>query len=115
MTVPICASADIPEGRTRRFQVGDEKILIHHLSDGFYATQANCTHLFWPLKNGEIIEDRCIQCPFHHARFDIRTGEVEQWAVRPPGIQLLNGVRSEKALQTWPVDERDGQLYVEIA
>lgn len=114
MTTPICASADIPEGGVKPFKLGIEKILVYHLSDGFYATQANCTHLFWSLKNGEIIDDRCIQCPFHHAHFDIRSGEVEQWAVRPPGIQLLNGVLAEKALRTWPVEEQNGQLYLRV-
>lgn len=112
MTTHVCASADIPQGEVKPFRLGDQKILVYHLSDGFHATQANCTHLFWPLKNGEIIDDQCVQCPFHHARFDIRSGEVVQWAVRPPGIHLLNGMLAEKGLQTWPVQERDGQLYV---
>lgn len=114
MAEHIGPSNDIAQGHIKAFKVKDEKVLVYHLSDGFYATQANCTHLFWSLKKGEIIDDRCVQCPFHHAHFNIRTGEVEQWAVRPPGVQLLNGLRSEKALQTWPVEEKDGQLYLSM-
>lgn len=112
MSTRVCASVDIPEGQAKAFSVDGEKRLIFHLSDGFYATQAACTHLFWPLKGGQVVEDRCVQCPFHHARFDIRSGEVEQWACRPPGIGALNPLRPPKALKTWPVREENGQLYL---
>lgn len=112
MAERVCTSTDIPEGEVRAFSAQERQVLVFHLSDGFYATQAHCTHLFWPLKGGQIIEDRCIQCPFHHARFNIRSGEVEQWACRPPGIGALNPVRPEKALKTWSVHEQDGQLYL---
>lgn len=113
MAESICSSKEIAQGEVKAFPVGEGKILIYHLSDGFFATQANCTHLFWPLKGGRIIEDRCIQCPFHHARFDIRSGAVEQWACRPPGIGALNPLRPEKALQTRLVREQDGLLYLQ--
>ena len=63
---------------------------------------------------GKIVEDKCVQCPLHRARFDIRTGEVTEWANFPPGVQLLNVVRGEKALETWPVTEEDGHLFVEM-
>jgi 3-phenylpropionate/trans-cinnamate dioxygenase ferredoxin subunit len=29
-------------------------------------------------------------------------------------VQLLNVVRGEKALETWPVTEEDGHLFVEM-
>jgi len=50
----------------------------------------------------------------HRARFEIRTGEVSEWANFPPGIQLLNVVRGEKALKTWPVTEKNDHLFVEM-
>lgn len=112
MAEKICASTDIPEGSAEAFTVDGEKMLVFHLSDGFYATQLHCTHLFWSLKGGKVIDDRCVQCSFHHARFNIRNGEVEQWASRPPGISALNAVRPAKALKTWPVHEQDGQVYL---
>lgn len=114
MAESICSSADIPEDSVKAFSVDGKKVLIFHLSDGFYATQANCTHLFWPLKGGRIIDDQCIQCPFHHARFDIRSSDVKQWANRPPGIATLNPLRPEKALKTWPVHEDNGQHYLQL-
>ncbi len=44
----------------------------------------------------------------------MRTGEVVRWANFPPGIQLLNAVRGEKALETYPVSEEDGEPFVEL-
>ena len=114
MRYELCASSDIPEGKSKAMQAGDTKLVVYHLSDGFYATQARCTHVFASLSKGKILDDKCVQCPLHRARFDIRTGEVEEWANFPPGVQLLNAVRGEKNLQTWPVSEENGQLFVEI-
>ena len=114
MRYELCASQDLPEGQSRAMKAGDTKLVVYQLSDGFYATQARCTHMFASLGKGKILKDQCVQCPLHRAKFDIRTGEVSEWANFPPGVQMLNVVRGEKALETWPVTEEDGQLYVEI-
>ena len=110
----LCRTEDIGKGRMKAFTAGGEKIVVYHLEDGFYATQANCTHVFAPLARGRILDDCKVQCPFHHARFDIRTGEVIDWANFPPGIQLLNVVRGEKALRTYKVTVSRGQVRVTV-
>ncbi len=110
----VCRTDDIGKGRMKAFTAGGEKIVVYHLEDGFYATQANCTHVFAPLARGRILDDCKVQCPFHHARFDIRTGEVVDWANFPPGIQLLNVVRGEKALRTYKVTVSRGQVRVTV-
>lgn len=106
---------DLKEGESRAVKAGDTAMVLYRLSDGFYATQARCTHMFASLAKGKVLEDKCVQCPLHRARFDIRTGEVEEWANWPPGVQLLNAVRGEKAVQTWPVITEGDDLYVDIA
>jgi 3-phenylpropionate/trans-cinnamate dioxygenase ferredoxin subunit len=55
-----------------------------------------------------------VQCPFHRARFDIRTGKVVDWANFPPGIQMLNVVRGEKALRTYKVSVEGGSVNIDI-
>jgi 3-phenylpropionate/trans-cinnamate dioxygenase ferredoxin subunit len=110
----VCRTSDVKRGQMKAFQVGDEKIILYNLADGFFATQAHCSHVFAPLARGKIIEGRMVQCPFHRARFDIRTGEVVQWANFPPGIQLLNAVRGEKALKTYKVSVKDGEVRVHL-
>jgi nitrite reductase/ring-hydroxylating ferredoxin subunit len=110
----VCRSDALGIGQMKAFAVGGLKIVVYHLTDGFFATQANCTHLFAPLARGKIIADCKVQCPFHHARFDIRTGKVIDWANFPPGIQLLNAVRGEKALRTFDVSFKGGEVQVDV-
>lgn len=110
----VCAEKDLPVGALKAVKAGDTKIVVYHLEDGFYATQHSCTHVFAPLAKGKIVENCQVQCPFHRARFDIRSGEVVEWANFPPGIQLVNALRGEKALQTYPVTVEDGDLLVEV-
>ena len=55
-----------------------------------------------------------VKLPPGQARFDIRTGEVIDWANFPPGIQLLNVLRGEKALKTYKVSVRDGEVRVSV-
>lgn len=110
----ICDESDIPIGDKKPFKQGDTKLIVFHLEDGFYATQHSCTHLFAPLGKGKIVEDCQIQCPFHRARFDIRSGDVVEWANFPPGVQLLNGLRGKKSLKTYPVTVENGKVMVEI-
>jgi len=110
----VCEETELPVGEMKLFKAGNTKVLVYHLEDGFYATQPSCTHVLAPLSRGKIIDGHFIRCPFHHAEFDIRTGEVHQWANFPPGIQLLNVVRSEKALKTHPTMLEDGKVSVEV-
>ncbi len=112
---PVAKAAEIPVGGMKACKAGGESVLVFHLDDGFYATQSTCTHVFAPLNRGKLIDGHKLQCPFHRAQFDVRTGEVVRWAHFPPGIQVLNVVRSEKALATYPVSEEDGELFVEIS
>jgi len=110
----VCRSDELGIGQMRAFAVGGHKIVLFHLTNGFFATQANCTHMFAPLARGKIIADCNIQCPFHRARFDIRTGQVVEWANFPAGIQLLNVIRGQKVLRTYEVNVEGGNVQVDI-
>lgn len=111
---PVCSEEEIPLNDKKAVNVNGEKILIFHLDDGFFATQNKCTHLVAPLAKGKIVDGNKIQCPFHRARFDIRTGEVIDWANFPPGIQLLNIIRGEKALKTYKVSVDAGKVMLDL-
>lgn len=110
----VCKMDELPQGKMAAHTVGETKVLVYHLVDGFFATQSNCTHVFAPLGRGKIVDGCQVQCPLHRARFDIKTGEVVNWANFPPGIQLLNVVRGEKALKTFPVQVKKGAVQVRI-
>ncbi len=105
---------EIAPGQGKAYNVAGTFVVVYRLSDGYYATQARCPHMMGPLARGKILDDRLVQCPLHHARFDIRSGQVVDWANFPPGIQVLNIVRREKALSIYPVSEENGRIYVDI-
>ena len=115
MRYAVGKTSELKEGESKAVKAGDTALVLYRLSDGFYATQARCTHMWANLGKGKIVDDQCVQCPLHRAQFDIRTGEVKEWANWPKGVQLLNAVRPEKTLATYPVTTEGEDLYVEIA
>lgn len=108
----VCRAEDLPVGSMQSFKAGETRVVVYHIERGFFATQAQCTHTFGPLARGEIVEGCQVECPLHHARFDIATGKVVRWANFPPGIQVLNALRDEQALRTYPVTIRGGNVEV---
>lgn len=110
----VCSADELALGTLKAADVAGEKVVIAHLDDGFYAVQGRCTHVFAPLARGKLVEGCQVQCPFHRARFDLRTGEVVRWANFPPGVQVLNVVRGEKALRTYAARVAKGTLEIEL-
>lgn len=110
----VCRTDELPKGGMKAFTVKGTKFVLYHLDDGYYATQAHCTHMFAPLAKGKVVDGCKVQCPLHRARFDIRTGEVVDWANFPPGIQVLNIVRGEKGLKTYKTTVKDGEVRVSL-
>ena len=110
----ICNESELPLNTMKAVKLDGNNVLVYHIEDGFYATQSSCTHVFAPLKKGKIVDGCKIECPLHRARFDIRSGEVVDWAHFPPGIQLLNAVRKEKALATYSVSLEEGNVFVSV-
>lgn len=56
-------------------QVGEERIAVFHLEDGFFAINDVCTHEYALLSEG-FCEAGRIECPLHQACFDIRSGKA---------------------------------------
>ena len=113
-THTVCKADELPVGKMKAARLDGTGVLVFHLEDGFYATQSTCTHMFAPLGRGKLVDGCKIQCPFHRARFDIRSGEVVDWANFPPGVQLLNAVRGEKALKTYAVTVINGNVRMKL-
>ena len=108
----VCRAEELPVGSMRAFKAGPARVVVYHLDRGFFATQAQCTHTFGPLARGKIVDGCQVECPLHRARFDIASGAVVRWANFPPGIQLLDALRGEQALRTYPVSVRGGKVAV---
>lgn len=56
--------------------IEDKAIAVFNLEDNYFAIEDYCTHQGLPLSEGPVEGDE-IECPFHGARFCIKTGEVK--------------------------------------
>lgn len=105
---------DLAVGAKTVVESNGSKYIVFKMEDGVYATQSKCPHLGAPLEKGKIVEGGKIQCKFHRAEFDIKTGKACKWANFPPGIQALNFIRGQKDLETYDCVVEDGKIYVNI-
>jgi 3-phenylpropionate/trans-cinnamate dioxygenase ferredoxin subunit len=67
---------DIPSGRVKVVEVGDEDVALCNVGGEIFAIANVCTHDNGPLGEGYLLGDE-IECPRHGARFNVRTGEVK--------------------------------------
>lgn len=92
------AEGELRDGEMVAGQVNGNAVLLVRRGTEVFALGATCTHYGGPLAEG-LFDGDCIRCPWHHARFDIRTGV----ATHPPAL---------KPVETYQVTVRDGRLYV---
>jgi NADPH-dependent 2,4-dienoyl-CoA reductase/sulfur reductase-like enzyme/nitrite reductase/ring-hydroxylating ferredoxin subunit len=71
-------------GETLLGHVGDQDILLVRSGTEIFAIDAHCSHYHGPLAEGLVVGDS-IRCPWHHACFDLRSGE----AARAPALSPL--------------------------
>ena len=90
-------AASLPDGAMLGGRVGTEAVLIARIGDELLAVSATCSHYGGPLAEGLLVGDT-VRCPWHHACFSLRTGNV----VRAPAL---------RPIPRWVV-ERRGDLIV---
>jgi NADPH-dependent 2,4-dienoyl-CoA reductase/sulfur reductase-like enzyme/nitrite reductase/ring-hydroxylating ferredoxin subunit len=89
---------DVADGKMLLGHAFGEAVLVARRGDELFAIGATCTHYGGPLAKGLMV-DCIVRCPWHHARFDLRTGE----AIAAPA---LNNVAAYK------IDKRGKQFFV---
>jgi NADPH-dependent 2,4-dienoyl-CoA reductase/sulfur reductase-like enzyme/nitrite reductase/ring-hydroxylating ferredoxin subunit len=78
--------------------VGDQDVLLVRSGTAIYAIDAHCSHYHGPLAEGLVV-GTSIRCPWHHACFDLRTGE----ATRAPAFNTLS---------VWQVEHEGDRIFV---
>jgi NADPH-dependent 2,4-dienoyl-CoA reductase/sulfur reductase-like enzyme/nitrite reductase/ring-hydroxylating ferredoxin subunit len=79
-------------------RVGKSEVLLVLDGEKIFAVGAHCTHYHGPLVDG-VVAGGEIRCPWHHAAFDLSTGE----ALRAPAFDRLS---------CWSVERQGDRIFV---
>src|SRR5262245_7281671 len=92
------ALAQLADGTMLVGHVGGDEVLLARRGDEVFAVDAHCSHYHGPLGEGLLV-GTTVRCPWHHACFDLKTGE----ATRAPGISPLS---------CWNVERKGNTVFV---
>jgi 3-phenylpropionate/trans-cinnamate dioxygenase ferredoxin reductase subunit len=101
MSVDLTAGVpvdSVKDGEAVTGHVGEQDVVLVRDGERFFAVGALCTHYHAPLADGLVVGGT-IRCPWHHACFDLATGE----ALRAPALDPLS---------CWQVQREGDQLFV---
>src|SRR5437660_4571674 len=93
-----CDIDEVQDGGMVLGHAFDEAILVARQGSQFFAIGAACTHYGGPLAKGLMV-GCTVRCPWHHARFDLRTGE----AIGAPALSDT---------PCWNIDKRGRRFFV---
>ena len=100
--VQVCAVVALGRGDVMRFDHGHKTYAVYRDAENrLYATDGVCTHGNTHLANGLVVGNM-IECAKHNGRFNLIDGS-------PARAPICRG------LVTYPVEERDGQIHVNVA
>ena len=99
----VCPSRDLRRGTTRRFDLGDEPIVLFRGRDTgvVHALPAHCAHQGVDLTHGSVVGDR-LRCPLHHWEYSNRCERI-------PGTQAVPRIPARYAAA-----ERFGMIFVHL-
>src|SRR5881227_2962638 len=100
-----CEIESVDDGGMLLGHAFGEAILVVRQGSELFAIGATCTHYGGPLAKGLIV-NCTVRCPWHHARFDLRTGE----AIAAPALSDVTcykiGKRGERFFITGKIDKK---------
>jgi len=116
--VKVTKEASLHEGRPVAVEAHGRTILLMRLDGKVRAHTAECSHYGGPLEEG-FMADGEVTCPWHHARFDLRSGsalagpayaDLEEVPVKVEKGQVLVGAPRPRPLRRPERD--DGRTFV---
>src|SRR6188472_3121739 len=91
-------TADVHDGDMLLGHAFGEAVLVARRGEQFFAIGATSTHYGGPLAKGLMV-NCTVRCPWHHAHFDLRTGE----AIAAPALNDTS---------CWKIETRDNRFFV---
>ncbi len=68
---------ELPEGTLVKAKLGLQNLVLVRLGGTIHALHDQCAHAGGPLSGGRLV-DGCIECPWHHSRFDLASGRAQR-------------------------------------
>lgn len=96
--VAVAAVGDVPPGALCAVTVEGRPVVVADLDGELVAFDGACSHAGGPLGKGNVADGR-LECPWHRATFDLRTGAP-------------CGGPARKTLRRYPVRVEDGTVLV---
>ena len=93
---------NLPIGSLKNITAGGKEVLVVNVDGGYYALNNICNHAGAELHEGNIVNDKELVCPWHSAKWNIKTGE------------LIWFPQKLKNLETYGVIVENNNIYVEI-
>ncbi len=117
-------------GDMARLELDGTPIVVARTPDGYFALNATCTHVpalsrLSDLSNGKLdIEKNCLQCPWHGAQFDLKTGFLVRQPYDPEfrrehrligNLQaVLDPKKTATDIRVYPTRVDAGQVWVNV-
>ena len=98
--IRIASANDLQDDEAVGLEVRDTRIALYRSEGEFFATANRCTHAEAVMSEG-FVEDGCIECPLHQARFDLRTGKA---LCAPATVDI----------KTYPVRREGDDIYIDL-
>lgn len=73
--IQVAQKSEIANGSAKRVEIEGKSIAVFNLGNEFFAIDDTCPHAGGPLSEG-VVEGDEVECPWHGARFKIRSGAV---------------------------------------
>lgn len=83
--VPVCALKDLQSGKPMTVEVEDRFIVLVLVDGEVFCIDDVCTHDGGTLGDGTL-DDHCLACPRHGAKFDVRTGQAVTMPATEPTV-----------------------------
>jgi nitrite reductase/ring-hydroxylating ferredoxin subunit len=90
---------EISPGTIREVQLEQRTIALANVDGRFYAIDNACLHRAGPLGQGQL-SGSVVTCPWHGWTYEVTTGRVT--------------FNPEMQLRTFPVEERDDEIWVDL-
>ena len=107
----VARTSDVPEGHMLGVTLADgAEVCLFNVRGEIGAVGNHCTHAEFLISDGFLHSDGTLECAWHGARFDCRTGAVRQppadtplpvYQVRVEGERVLVGPRSSAEVEAW--------------